>query len=89
MGTWPTRRPASRITSCSPDSRGTFADDRDQQAVNVFRLYSYKGGHYSHRLLLLGREVHHALNVLADRSPTPSPTCGDILRRAAEAGLPQ
>ncbi|MGA5895123.1 hypothetical protein [Streptomyces venetus] len=28
----------------------TFADDRDGQAVNVFRLYTYKGGQYSHRL---------------------------------------
>ncbi|GHD07556.1 hypothetical protein GCM10010313_26850 [Streptomyces violarus] len=65
---------------------GTFADDRDQQAVNVLRLYIYKGGQYSHRLLLLRRELHHALNVLAERSPTPPPTCGDMPRRAAEAG---
>ncbi|MGX1566411.1 hypothetical protein [Streptomyces sp. NPDC055506] len=67
----------------------TFADDRDQQAVNVFRLYAYKGGPYSHRLLLLSTELHHALNVLADPSPTPSPTCGEVLLRAAEVGLSQ
>lgn len=67
----------------------TFGDDRDGQAVNVFRLYAYKGGKYSHRLLLLSRELRYALNVLAERSPIPSPTCGDVLRRAAEAGLPQ
>nr|WP_168506050.1 hypothetical protein [Streptomyces sp. S1D4-11]QIY94010.1 hypothetical protein HEP87_08020 [Streptomyces sp. S1D4-11] len=67
----------------------TFAHDRDGQAVNVFRLYTYKGGQYSHRLLLLSRELRYALNVLAERSPTPSPTCGDVFHRAAEAGLPQ
>ncbi|MFF8909656.1 hypothetical protein [Streptomyces olivaceoviridis] len=67
----------------------TFADGRDGQAVNVFRLYAYKGGQYSHRLLLLSRELRYALNVLAERSPTPSPTCGDIFRQATEAGLPQ
>ncbi|MFE2078021.1 hypothetical protein [Streptomyces misionensis] len=67
----------------------TFADDRDGQAVNIFRLYTYKGGQYSHSLLLLSRELRYALNVLAERSPTPSRTCGDIFRRATEAGLPQ
>ncbi|MFF7882748.1 hypothetical protein ACH40F_09915 [Streptomyces sp. NPDC020794] len=66
-----------------------FADDRDGQAVNVFRLYTYKGGQYSHRLLLLSRELRYALNILAERTPTPSPTCGDVFHRAAEAGLPQ
>lgn len=65
-----------------PDS---FADDRDGQAVNVFRLYTYKGGQYSHRLLLLSRELRYALNILAERTPTPSPTCGDVFHRAAEA----
>jgi len=67
----------------------TFADDRDGQAVNVFRLYTYKGGQYSHQLFLLSRELRHALNVLADRSPTPSPTCGEVFHRASEASLPQ
>ncbi|GAA3374959.1 hypothetical protein GCM10020367_40850 [Streptomyces sannanensis] len=67
----------------------TYADDRDGQAVDVFRLYTYKGGQYSHRLLLLSRELCYVLNVLAERSPTPSPTCGDVFRRAAEADLPQ
>ncbi|RMB83822.1 hypothetical protein [Streptomyces shenzhenensis] len=66
----------------------TFADDHDGQAVNVFRLYTYKGGQYSHQLFLLGRELRYALNVLAERSPTPSLTCGDVFRRADEAGLP-
>ncbi|MDC0765375.1 hypothetical protein [Streptomyces sp. HD] len=66
-----------------------FADDRDGQAVNVFRLYVYKGGQYSHRLLLLGTEVRHALNVLAERRPTPSLTCGDVFHRADGAGLSQ
>ncbi|MEU6610971.1 hypothetical protein ABZ922_39090 [Streptomyces shenzhenensis] len=67
----------------------TFTDDHDGQAVNVFRLYAYKGGHYSHQLFLLSRELRYALNVLAERSPTPSQTCGDVFRRADEAGLPQ
>ncbi|MFE9313439.1 hypothetical protein ACFYM5_38775 [Streptomyces sp. NPDC006706] len=67
----------------------TFADDRDGHAVNVFRLYTYKGGQYSHRLTQLSTELRHALTVLAERSPTPSPTCGDVFRRAAEADLPQ
>ncbi|GHA73821.1 MULTISPECIES: hypothetical protein [Streptomyces] len=67
----------------------TFTDERDGQAVNVFRLYTYKGGHYSHWLLLLSRELRYALNVLAERSPTPSLTCGDVFHRADEAGLSQ
>ncbi|WP_086558602.1 hypothetical protein [Streptomyces africanus] len=67
----------------------TIGDDRDGQAVNVFRLYTYKGGQYSHRLLLLSRELRYALRVLAERSPTSSPTCGDVFRWADEAGLPQ
>ncbi|MEU3220295.1 hypothetical protein [Streptomyces sp. NPDC006971] len=67
----------------------TYADDRDGLAVNVFRLYVYKGGQYSHRLTRLSTELRHALLVLAERSPVPSPTCGDVFRRAAEAGLPQ
>lgn len=65
-----------------------FADDRDGHAVNVFRLYIYKGGQYSHRLARLSTELRHALLVLAERAPIPSPTCGDVFRRAAEAGLP-
>ncbi|MEW2495211.1 hypothetical protein AB0942_17010 [Streptomyces nodosus] len=67
----------------------TFPDDRDGHAVNVIRLYTYKGGQYSHRLNQLSRELRHALNVLAERSPTPSPTCGDAFRWAAEAEPPQ
>ncbi|WKE67791.1 hypothetical protein [Streptomyces sp. WP-1] len=50
----------------------TFADVRKEQAVNVFRLSG---------------EVRHALAVLAARTPTRSSTCGDVFRRAAEAGL--
>ncbi|MEU1036734.1 hypothetical protein ABZ402_50800 [Streptomyces mirabilis] len=65
-----------------------FADDRDGQAVNVFRLYTYKGGQYGHRLLLLSRELRYALNILAERTPTPSRTCGDVFHRAAEAACP-
>ncbi|MGW0955326.1 hypothetical protein ACWDAO_07680 [Streptomyces sp. NPDC001212] len=66
-----------------------FADDRDGQAVNVFRLYTYKGGQHSHRLLPLSRKLRYVLNVLAERSPTSSPTCEDVFRWAAEAELPQ
>ncbi|MFD4761035.1 hypothetical protein ACFWOJ_19750 [Streptomyces sp. NPDC058439] len=67
----------------------TFADDRDGLAVNVFRLYAYKGGQYNHRLTRLSTELRHALLVLAERAPILLPTCGDVFRRAAEAGLPQ
>ncbi|WP_316784519.1 hypothetical protein [Streptomyces sasae] len=66
-----------------------FADDRDGHAVNVFRLHIYKGGQYSRRLTQLGTELRHALLVLAERAPVRSPTCGDVFRRAAEAGLQQ
>ncbi|MDQ0595842.1 hypothetical protein QF037_000187 [Streptomyces canus] len=67
----------------------TFADGRDGQAVDLFRLSAYEGGQASRRLFQLGRELRHVLVVLAERSPTPSPTCGDVIRRAGEAGLPQ
>ncbi|CAM5325349.1 hypothetical protein SCHAM137S_02061 [Streptomyces chartreusis] len=67
----------------------TFADDRDMQAVKVFRLYAYAGGQHSHQLFLLGRELRHALTVLSDRLPMPSPSCGDAFRQASEAGLTQ
>ncbi|WP_405856922.1 hypothetical protein OG407_09695 [Streptomyces sp. NBC_01515] len=67
----------------------TFADSRDVQAVGVFRLYAYKGGQSSRRLFQLSREVRHALAVLGEQTPMPSLTCGDVFRRAAEAGLPQ
>ncbi len=67
-----------------PDS---FADDRDERAVKVFRLYAYSGGQHSHQLFLLGREVRHALIVLGEGLPMSSPTCGDVFRRADEAGL--
>ncbi|MFV5996540.1 hypothetical protein ACNPQM_30095 [Streptomyces sp. NPDC056231] len=65
----------------------TFADGRDGQAVDLFRLYAYEGGQSSRRLFQLSTELRHALVVLAERSPVPSPTCGDVFRRAAEAGL--
>ncbi|MFE2601637.1 hypothetical protein ACFXCZ_35070 [Streptomyces sp. NPDC059396] len=65
----------------------TFTDSRDDQAVNLFRLSAYEGGQASRWLFQLSREVRHALIVLTERSPTPRPTCGDVLRRAAEAGL--
>ncbi|MFF9594054.1 hypothetical protein ACF1FX_33575 [Streptomyces sp. NPDC014646] len=67
----------------------TFTDDRDGLAINVFRLYTYKGGQHSHQLTRLSTELRHALNVLAERAPIRLPTCGDVFRRAAEAGLPQ
>ncbi|MGJ5748730.1 hypothetical protein FB563_6282 [Streptomyces puniciscabiei] len=67
----------------------TFADDRDDMAVKVFRLYAYKGGQSSLQLLRLGTEVRHTLTVLAARERVPSPTCGDIFRRADEADLQQ
>ncbi|MFJ3310057.1 hypothetical protein ACIPSA_45065 [Streptomyces sp. NPDC086549] len=66
-----------------------FADSRDEQAVSLFRLYAYKGGQASRRLFQLSRELRHALVTLAERSPVPTPTCGDVFRQAAEAGLPQ
>lgn len=67
----------------------TFTNDRDEQAVKLFRLYTYKGGQYSLRLMQLSTELRHALVVLAERSPIPSPTCGDVFRRASDAGQPQ
>ncbi|MGW7427087.1 hypothetical protein ACWGJB_45185 [Streptomyces sp. NPDC054813] len=67
----------------------TFADDRDGHAVNLFRLHIYTGGQYGHRLTQLGTELRHALLVLAEHAPIRAPTCGDVFRRAAEAGLPQ
>ncbi|ALC32340.1 hypothetical protein ABE83_34870 (plasmid) [Streptomyces sp. CFMR 7] len=68
-----------------PDS---FADDRDEQGINLFRLYTYKGGQYSRQLFQLSTEVRHALIVLAERLPKPAPTCGDVLRYAEDARLP-
>ncbi|MFE0627807.1 hypothetical protein ACFW3D_12645 [Streptomyces sp. NPDC058864] len=69
----------------------TFADGtRDGQLVGVFRLYIYRGGPYSLRIFQLSRELRHALITLAERSPTPSTTCGDLFRQwNAEVGLPQ
>ncbi|MGW3564169.1 hypothetical protein ACWDSL_09810 [Streptomyces sp. NPDC000941] len=68
---------------------GTFSDGRDGQAVGLFRLYAYQGGQAGRRLFQLSRELRHTLLVLAERSPMSSPTCGDVFRRAAEAGLLQ
>ncbi|MBA9050607.1 MULTISPECIES: hypothetical protein [Streptomyces] len=36
-----------------------FTDDRDQQAVSLFRLYAYKGGSFSRMLFQLSRELRH------------------------------
>lgn len=69
-----------------PDS---FADDREEMAVKIFRLYAYKGGQTSLQLLRLSTEVRHTLTVLAAREPVPSPTCGDVFRQADQANLPQ
>ncbi|WP_217169462.1 hypothetical protein [Streptomyces sp. AC512_CC834] len=66
----------------------TFADGRDERAVKVFRLYTYRGGQYGHRLFRLSRELRHALIVLAERSRAPSPKCGHVFFWAAAAGLP-
>jgi len=67
----------------------TFVDDRDEHAVLVFRLYAYAGDQSSLQLIRLSRVARHALTTLAERWPIPSSTCGDVFRRAAEAGLPQ
>ncbi|MEU0744626.1 hypothetical protein [Streptomyces sp. NPDC006134] len=66
----------------------TFADDRDDVAVKVFRFYAYKGGRTSLQLFRLSTEVRHTLTVLAARASVPSPTCGDIFDQADEAHLP-
>ncbi|WP_225634636.1 hypothetical protein [Streptomyces solaniscabiei] len=66
----------------------TFTDRRDELAVKVFQLYTYRGGQYSRRLFQLGTEVHRALTVLADRSRMPCPRCGHVFFWAAAAGLP-
>lgn len=68
-----------------PDS---FADDRDDIAVKVFRLYAYKGDRTSLQLVRLGTEVRRSLTVLAAREPVRSPTCEDVFRRADGIGLP-
>lgn len=65
----------------------TFANGRDELAVKVFRLYTYRGGQYSRRLVQLSTELRHALNVLAERSRMPSPRCGHVFFWAAAAGL--
>ncbi|MEY9988203.1 hypothetical protein ABIE67_000235 [Streptomyces sp. V4I8] len=67
----------------------TFTCIRDEQAVSLFRLSAYEGKQASRWLFHLSREVRHALIVLAERSVMPLPTCGDALRRAAEANLPE
>ncbi|MCQ8192596.1 hypothetical protein [Streptomyces rugosispiralis] len=67
---------------------GGFADDRDELAINLFRLYTYRGGQCSHQLIRLSTEVRHALVILAERSSAPSLTRGDVFHQAAETGLP-
>ncbi|MET8138281.1 hypothetical protein [Streptomyces sp. NPDC005251] len=66
----------------------TFADGRDELAVQRFRLSAYKGGQASRQLFQLSREVRHSLILLAERTSAPASTCGDVFRHAAEAGLP-
>ncbi|MFC9931704.1 hypothetical protein [Streptomyces sp. NPDC127190] len=66
-----------------------FADVRDEQAVQLFRLSAYEGGQASRRLFQLSREVRHALIVLVERPLFPCPTCRDVFRRATEANLPE
>ncbi|MFE1291230.1 hypothetical protein [Streptomyces sp. NPDC058751] len=67
----------------------TFADDRDEVAVKVFRLFAYKGGGTSLQLLRLSTEVRHTLAVLAAREPVSSPTCADVFRQADAVDMPQ
>ncbi|MGW3496044.1 hypothetical protein [Streptomyces sp. NPDC001020] len=68
----------------------TFADGRDELAVNLYRLCSYLVvGLTNHRLLQMRSEARHALVTLANRSRTTSPTCEDLFRWAVEAGLAQ
>ncbi|MFJ3532575.1 MULTISPECIES: hypothetical protein [unclassified Streptomyces] len=67
----------------------TFADERDEIAVKIFRLYAYRGGRTSLQLIRLSTEVRRTLTVLAAREPSPSPTCSDIFRQAGTAGLPR
>jgi hypothetical protein len=66
---------------------GTFTGDRDEHAVMVFRLYAYESDQSNLQLIRLRTELRHALVILAERSPVPSRTCGDVLRLAAEIGL--
>ncbi|MCX5264955.1 hypothetical protein [Streptomyces sp. NBC_00199] len=65
----------------------TFADGRDELAVKVLRLYTYRDGLFSRRLVQVSAEVRRALNVLAERSRMPSPRCGHVFFWAAAAGL--
>ncbi|MEV7503229.1 hypothetical protein [Streptomyces sp. NPDC093018] len=67
----------------------TFADAREEQAVTLFRLYTYAGHRSGLQLHRLSTELRYVLVVLAERAPIRSRTCGDVLRRAAEAGLPR
>ncbi|MER8116033.1 hypothetical protein [Streptomyces sp. NPDC094031] len=64
---------------------GTFDDEREEQAVNLFRLSSYQVGPAGHRLAQLRGETRYALATVADRSAKAPPSCGDLLRWAAEA----
>ncbi|MFF3412851.1 hypothetical protein ACFYW8_43360 [Streptomyces sp. NPDC002742] len=66
----------------------TFADGRDEQAVKRFRLSAYESGQASRQLFQLSREVRHSLILLAERATAPAPTCGEVLRQAADVGLP-
>ncbi|MFJ6665165.1 hypothetical protein [Streptomyces sp. NPDC091383] len=65
----------------------TFTDVREEQAVDLFRRCAYASHRTRLRVFRLSGEVRHALVVLAERLPTRSATCGDVFRRAAEAGL--
>ncbi|WP_254407404.1 hypothetical protein [Streptomyces sp. GMY02] len=65
----------------------TFSESRDEQAVSLLRLYSYKGGQESRRLFQLTREVRHALLTLAQRSRETQPKCGELFHWAKDAGL--
>ncbi|MER8114334.1 hypothetical protein [Streptomyces sp. NPDC094031] len=65
----------------------TFTDLREEQAVDLLRRCAYASHRTRLQVLRLSGEVRHALVVLAERPPTRSATCGDVFRRAAEAGL--
>ncbi|WP_217144983.1 hypothetical protein [Streptomyces sp. AC627_RSS907] len=57
------------------------------EAVATIRLLAWQTGSASRWFFYLRGQLHHALITLIHRSPTPSPTCGDLQRWASRAGL--
>ncbi|MFF9126512.1 hypothetical protein ACF09J_24970 [Streptomyces sp. NPDC014889] len=64
-----------------------FSDDAEETAVAAFRLLAYQSGSASRWLFCLRGQLRHTLITLADRSRTPSLTCGDLRQWASRAGL--